>query len=305
MRINLISRRNGVGLSRDADILTELLISAGHQVDFTDFDSVPKNRYDLNIFLELVSAKWFYHARMSCIVPNPEWYEISWRPFFRRFRLVLAKTRCAQHIFTKYRVPTAYTSFTSVDRYVPTIEKDDTQFFHLAGRSLQKQTNLVIETWLRHPELPHLTVVQDACRRKDISAPNLTLIYDHLPDEELKALQNKCGFHLCPSETEGFGHYIMEGLSCRAIVVTTNAPPMNEMVTEERGVLCQHTRQTLQRLAINYYTNEENIVDAVNRALALKTEEKTSMRDNARKFYEENDRYFREAFVKAISSLKP
>ena len=39
-------------------------------------------------------------------------------------------------------------------------------------------------------------------------------------DAELREIQNANLFHLCPSETEGFGHYIVEALSVGAIVLT-------------------------------------------------------------------------------------
>lgn len=60
--------------------------------------------------------------------------------------------------------------------------------------------------------------------------------------EDVRRLQNSHGIHVCVSEREGFGHYINEARAVGALVVTTNHPPMNELITEETGVLVQPYR---------------------------------------------------------------
>jgi multisubunit Na+/H+ antiporter MnhB subunit len=44
------------------------------------------------------------------------------------------------------------------------------------------------------------------------------------------------------SEREGFGHYINEARAVGAFVISTDHPPMNELVTPERGALVKPTR---------------------------------------------------------------
>ena len=54
---------------------------------------------------------------------------------------------------------------------------------------------------------------------------------------ELRALQNTIGLHIYPSARAGFGHLINEGRAASALVVTTDVAPLNELITEQTGVL--------------------------------------------------------------------
>eukprot|EP00877_Chromochloris_zofingiensis_P010921 jgi/Chrzof1/6082/Cz17g09020.t1 len=42
---------------------------------------------------------------------------------------------------------------------------------------------------------------------------------------------------MCVSEKEGFGHYLNEARAVAALVITTDHPPMNELVTASTGIL--------------------------------------------------------------------
>jgi glycosyltransferase involved in cell wall biosynthesis len=68
------------------------------------------------------------------------------------------------------------------------------------------------------------------------AAPNIRLLTEYVEDAQLRELQNSSLFHLCPSEAEGWGHYIVEAMSCCAVTVTLDAPPMSELVGDGRGL---------------------------------------------------------------------
>src|SRR6202011_4092360 len=92
----------------------------------------------------------------------------------------------------------------------------------------------------RHPEWPRLTLVQDApagSGGRQAAAANIVHEHGFLSDQDLRTLQNSHRFHLCLSEAEGWGHYIAEAMSVGAVTFTCDAPPMNELVGAERGVL--------------------------------------------------------------------
>lgn len=55
----------------------------------------------------------------------------------------------------------------------------------------------------------------------------VNVISGRAPDAMVTEMQRSRTVHLQPSEYEGFGHVIHEGLSCGAAVVTTDSPPMS------------------------------------------------------------------------------
>jgi hypothetical protein len=304
MRINLVSTDNGVGLSRDVRIITDILTTAGHEISFSPLNAEPSERYDLNVFLELMHPKWLDAATKNVLIPNPEWYDNAWVQHLSRFNMILAKTRCAEGIFSKRGCPTQFVSFTSQDRYLPGVKKDDLKFFHLAGKSLQKGTEMVIRTWEKNPTFPPLTIVQDPSKwKRRVSSKNVSHIYDHLDEHVLKTLQNAYGVHVCPSETEGFGHYIMEALSVRSLVITTNAAPMNELITPDRGVLVDYVRRAPQRLATNYYAAETTLERGVRAVMAMSDDMRERIKENGRQFFESNDAFFRRSLVDTLNRL--
>lgn len=51
-------------------------------------------------------------------------------------------------------------------------------------------------------------------------------------------LTAEAAFLMCPSLAEGYGHYINQARAAGAVIVTTDAPPMNELiVSNAMGVL--------------------------------------------------------------------
>ena len=171
---------------------------------------------------------------------------------------------------------------------------------------MNKGSQALVDLWLRKPHWPVLTMVQRATLALPARLPaNLRLLDGYLDDDELRVLQNRHRFHLCPSETEGFGHHLVEGMSIGAIVLTTDAPPMNELVTAERGILVAPNRSGTQRLATTWFVDPDALEAAVERMLALGESEHTAIGAGARRWWEANDRAFRERLAAAIATVVP
>jgi hypothetical protein len=250
--VNVLSPVAGFGNRLDLELVAGLLEETGFAVTRTPMIKRSKigrsqtlsgtllrrfRRFDFNIFLAPIFPEWLPFARHNLLIPNAEGFAPHLHRFLPRIDLVLAKTRLTERAFGKLGCHTAYVGFMSKDQLDESVPRDDTHFFH-ACSSQFKGTKRLLELWQRHPEWPQLVAVvnHNDTIAPDFSAPNVKLIRQALSDAEIRTLQNQHRLHICSSEAEGFGHYIMESMSCRAVVLCTDAPPMNELITPERGV---------------------------------------------------------------------
>jgi hypothetical protein len=324
--VHLVARDNGAGLSRDLEILRGAIADAGFDLTISAIGRGGlrrqlqlvalrakralrglrrggNGRFDVNLMDERLRPKYLPLARRNVLLPHPEWFDPAWAPNLDRLDRVFAKTRHAVPIFQALGCRTDFIGFTSIDRRIPDVAREPT-FFHLGGRSGNKGTQPLIDLWLKNPSWPMLTAIQrKPLRLPSTLPPNLRLISDYIDDGELRALQNRNLFHLCPSETEGFGHHLVEGMSTGAITLATDAPPMNEMVTDERGVLVAYGRTGKQQLATTYFVDDAALEAGVERMLAFDANERRRLSEAARAWWEGNDRAFRQRLAAAIRSL--
>jgi hypothetical protein len=326
-RIHVLARDNGAGLSRDLVIVTQALAQAGHEVCVSGIgaggmrrawrlaqrratlawrgwrEGAAASRFDLNLMLERIRPEYFALARRNVLVPNPEWFDDEDRRWLGGVDAVFTKTRHAAPLFEALGCRSVHTGFTSLDRLRAEVPREPA-FFHLGGRSVNKGSQALLDLWLRKPHWPALTMVQRATLAMPAQLPaNIRLLDGYLDDDDLRVLQNRHRFHLCPSETEGFGHHLVEGMSVGAIVLATDAPPMNELVGAERGVLVAPNRSGTQRLATTWFVDPAALEAAVERMLAFDESACTAIGARARAWWESNDRAFREHLASAITSV--
>lgn len=334
VKVNIIAWNNGGGLSRDVEILAEGLPRDTFELDLNGTpmgtEKVLRHRfmhrginltralragpgrsarYDINIFLEDLSPEFFRHARVNTFIPNPEWFRRYQHFFLPGIDLVLCKTRHAEALFRELGKETRLIGFTSADRFTqPAEPRDQRDFLHIAGCSWQKGTTSLLDAWARHPEWPELTVVQNAKTYKQSSVkrvdiPNVKHRLERLSERSLRQLQNSCTVHLCPSEVEGFGHCIVEAMSCGAVTLTTDAPPMNEIVTAERGVLVKYARSSKQRAGTNYYVDPRDLEAKIERIIGMDNNARSRMGKLAREWFLHNDSQFRGRLIETLRVL--
>lgn len=107
-----------------------------------------------------------------------------------------------------------------------TSKADRRKYLHIASGGNQKGTAEILDAWRHHPERPQLTVLAGRSPVAIDNTRNISIIRRWVSDSELRSLMQGCGVHVCCSNAEGFGHTIVEGMSCGALVITTDFPPM-------------------------------------------------------------------------------
>lgn len=312
--LNLIARSNGVGLDRDVDLIREVAIAAGYQVTFSHcravsplFSVLPQvKRFDANIFMERVFTRWIGAAHTNILIPNQERFPERHLARLRKIDHIFCKTKHGLASFKNHHASCHLTHFTSQDLLSEKIPRIPHSFLHLAGRSTLKGTATILELWKKHPEWPTLTLLQHAENAPEQVPQNVRLISDYLTDDEVIRLSNEHQFHLCPSESEGWGHYLVEAMSCRALVITTDAPPMNELVTPARGLLANWHHSEKRHLGTNFFVDPSSLEQQIEAALSLSPEEVTSLGKSARTWMLDNDKTFRARLTQLLAEvIKP
>lgn len=307
--VNIISRSNGVGLDSDAQLIQQALEAAGMQVTLSHCRAISpfaklfghqKKKFSINIFLERCFPRWLHTAQTNLLIPNQERYPERHLKLLRHIDRVLCKSHHAFEIFEQHSAA-SYTGFSSLDRNIESIRPDYQRVLHLAGKSTLKGTEDLLELWCKHPEWPELTLIQHPANAPNNVPANVKLISRYLNEQELTELLNAHGVHLCLSRSEGWGHYIVEAMSCSSLVVTTDAPPMNELITEERGILVPYIKTEPRHLGTNFYVDKVKLAAQLTDLFQASDSIKSDLGKEARQWYEQNHRRFSQELPQVVS----
>jgi hypothetical protein len=216
-------------LQRHASILERRLKEKGLGVNLVHFKE-PSTwvAADLSIHIEVLEEGTLELADRNWFMPMPEWYfESKWSGMLARMDEVICNTHHAVKLFQSRHPRVSYLGFESMDMQVPRSGKRK-GFLHIAGKSINKNTEHVIQAWKDH-KLPYdLTILgsrEDIT--PDIQHPSIK-IKRRVSDAEVRRLLNSHWFHICVSKYEGWGHYIHEANSAGGLVIAHDQPPLNE-----------------------------------------------------------------------------
>lgn len=306
--VNIIARTTGVGLDRDVELVRRTLESAGFTVTASHCRGISplrrwlpgRPRFDANIFLERVFPRWLSSARVNILIPNQERFPRRHLSLLRDIDHVFCKTRHAGEIFRRHTPRVRHVGFTSTDLLDPGVPRQAGTVLHLAGASTLKGTSDVLALWEKHPEWPVLTLIQANSNAPATVPANVTLHRDYLPAEEIRRLMNLHPIHLCPSRAEGWGHYIAEAMACGALVITTDAPPMNELVGPDRGILVPWVRSEPRHLGTSFHVDPAALETAIEKAVAMPDDDREETARSAREWFSRTEREFASTLPKAL-----
>jgi glycosyltransferase involved in cell wall biosynthesis len=315
---------NSPGIKQDAEIINEQLKKLNKVATISEMDILNPHAgsYEdvaLNIFLEKINTQAARHGRKNWIIVNPEFLEEP--KAYRYIDRVLCKYQACVTIMSdfrkryKFQFTVHYIGFTSkIIKNIDIDQKDYNLFFHPAGKSGWKQTSKVLDAWRKNSDFPKLILTcVDANKEADCAHThlvgentvenlkkydNIKIYTEYLPNETIETLHRKAGVVVAPSEVEGFGHYINEAKGQGAIVVTTDYPPMNELIRNDFGYLLKSTEHTkkgylgISTRAINY----EDLATVVRNILALEQAEKKKLSIKSMQSFQETTEEFELAF---------
>lgn len=297
--VNLISRDNGIGLSTDMDLLGGMLTGADYDVQRVPYQSTQMRRCDVAIFLELFNPRLVRHARHTVGIFNLEWFQPAWRSYLPKFTQLWAKSSDAHATYGRLRLQSHLTGFLSRDLYDPQVQRTPT-CLHLKGHSGLKNTPAVLEAWAANPDLPALTVI---AQQPIPNPPPGVTVLGHLPFADIVTHLNRHQIHVCPSRAEGWGHYITEGLSTGAAVITTDAAPMNEHVHTDWGWLLPSTGQRPRSLATEHDVSPDDIATAVREAAEMTPDERGAVAKKARDSVANRNEQFRQTTLDLLRRM--
>ena len=247
---------------------------------------------DIVIFFErTVDHPRFWAARHRILIPNPEWLTQHVLGSVARLTEMWHKTHVSQATLAGFfpKLRHVYIGFTSpaFSANAP----DFNRFIHFRGASAQKQTEIVLAAWRMHPEWPELSVQSYSNSRSFLNFPewlqwrNIRFKYCMMSAEQYRQEATRGGVHLCPSSVEGFGHYLDEARSMGALIVTTNAPPMNELVDDTCGVLVAPVRTENQHFGVRHIIDVAGFEKAIQTVLQMPINQRMALGANARRRY--------------------
>jgi glycosyltransferase involved in cell wall biosynthesis len=186
--------------------------------------------------------------------------------------------------------------------------KDFNKFLHVRGVSENKQTETLMETWADNPDFPELTIVMRFRISFSLKRPlqygnNVTVLLREMPDDPLRQLQNSIGIHICPSAAEGFGHTLNEARSTSSVLITTQAPPMRDLVIADANGLLVPTVIPPEPLNLSerHLVGSEDLAKVVRRLLSIPLEDRVQMGRRSREMYEHDKEDF---FARLVLALK-
>jgi hypothetical protein len=319
LRVNIICFYNAHGLAKDGHLMAGLLRENGYHVIQSDLIAPPlalrigrrlhyaikrQPIYDINIHVESCVPALFHLARKYILVPNLAALRPETAQHLDAFDAIFCKTTETHSVLSAKGLPAVMVGFSTPTNRIENHERNWHGFFHASSVPVPggvgvKGTESIYQAWKRRPDWPLLTIT--GCHHPPLS--NINCVNGYVQEKEYAEMQRRLGVHLCLSEMEGFGHYIVEPMSLGSVVVTTDGAPMNELVTPDRGFLVKSKEKTNHMFGTRYKIDEVSLENTIDTILKTSEEDLRVVGTKARAWYVQNDVNFRKAFIEAIDKV--
>jgi hypothetical protein len=219
VEICVLTYNNGVGIVTDAILLKDLIYNnISEQVDFKFVGEQNLETADVGIWIQNYDINLLNLFKKNIFFINEEWAGINELSNLHLFDYVVCKSNYAKKLLAPY-CNAICLPFISKDYYSPSIKQNHSTL-HFAGRSIQKNTELILK------QSHQITLIDPYSLH---SPPNhFVHINKYQTQEELQVILNTHNIHLCTSLYESWGHYLYEGLSTGNEIICSDIPTFTE-----------------------------------------------------------------------------
>jgi glycosyltransferase involved in cell wall biosynthesis len=295
--------------------------------------TLKENISDIYIFLEnIFDINLYdkdYKKKLIIFMPNQELFADGIK--LSIINVILCKSLLAKDMFEsikkteKFSYTCFYTKFTT---YIPQdlrnlpIIKDENLFICWAGKSPFKNVDILVNVWIKNngflnidPKIKLIITCYRSCQKQLIKNllkyhnikfvktsgdifkyKNLTLHNVKLENEEYTKYLTSANCALCISKKEGYGHYINESRYFSTCILTTNAPPMNELVINNKNGFLVDVNKNKDSNQFNYqlYNVYPKYLDLKEKIIQL-IKNKSKLKEygkKGRELYDQDKEYF-------------
>lgn len=246
MKFNILTYNNGVGIVTDAILLKDLIYNnISEQVDIKFVGEQNLETADVGIWIQNYDINLLNLFKKNIFFINEEWAGINELSNLHSFDYVICKSEYAKNLLISYCTTLVF-PFISKDYYDPFIIKNNS-YLHFAGRSAQKNTELVLST------SKNLTLI-DPYNRYNVTN-GINHINTYQSTDQLINLLNSHNIHICCSLYESWGHYLYEGLSTGAEIICSDIPTFKEQLDPD----LVHFIPSIEKVDLNYDYSSDNI----------------------------------------------
>lgn len=286
------------------DFVTWGLRLGSTKIDWKHFSQwIKENKLDAILFNEqtdlicvLKTKKYFPNIKIGAYI---DYYTEGTVEEFKVYDFLICNTRRHYSVFDWHKGAYYVPWGTNIDIFEFDEKSQDNnkeiKFFHSMGMSTRKGTESLVKAFINgkfyeknakliiHSQVNIEHIIKD----EEAKRYNIEIIIEEVPPPGLYHLGD---VYVYPTTLEGLGLTIYEALACGLPVITTDTPPMNEVVNDKNGRLVNV--ELLRSRKDGYYwplsfVNEQSLINSM-KFYCENREELYKFRKDARDFAETN-----------------
>jgi hypothetical protein len=223
--VSILCYDNAVGLRRDAILLNNLLLNEFNSSITYLFNQINLSKSDIGIWIQNYIPSELSKFKKNIYYINEEWSGNCELDNLHLFDYIITKSDYGKSLLKPYHKNVINLGFFSKNIFNPTLVSD--RFIHFGGKSIQKNTELVVNTFYQST-IP-LTLLHSIDKWDEMkSSSNVKYHHYYLSDDDIFSELNSHSNHICCSLYETWGHYLYEGLSTGNEIICSSIPTFTE-----------------------------------------------------------------------------